>query len=275
MSPHSAVCVPAVRRWTLAVLLTACSPLFGGAATARFDLCGTIIVADFTLDEDLTCVGNALIAGADGITINLKQHTIGGNGTGSGLVITGRTGIGVKGGTFVNFMAGILVNTSADIDVKDATFQGNTDGIDLQAGSTGITIKDNTFLNNRARGIMNRSGTSGNVIKDNFFSGNRVGILLFGPTGITVKGNYISAGTQFGIRVNFPATDNIIKGNTVTANPIGIDFIPNPVGGGGAVGNSFIENAISSNGCGLSGPMGGNTFLGNQLIGNTVDVCGT
>jgi parallel beta-helix repeat protein len=267
--------VPGVRRWTLALLLTAGSSFFGGAATARVDLCGAVIVADFTLDEDLTCAGNALIAGADGITINLKQHTITGNGTGSGLVVSGRAGIGVKGGTFVNFMAGILVTASADVDVKDATFQDNTDGIDLQAGSIGVTIKDNTFLNNRARGIMNRSGTSGNVIKDNFFHGNRVGVLLFGPTGITVKGNYISASTQFGIRVNFPATGNIVKGNTVTANPIGIDFIPNPVGGAGAVGNSFIENVISANGCGLSGPAGGNRFLENQLIGNTVDVCGT
>lgn len=273
MSSHDIRRVPVIRRWTLAVLLMALSPFLRGIATARVDLCGTVIVDDFTLDQDLTCAGNALIAGADGIRIDLGEFSITGNGTGSGLVITGRTGIRVVGGTFVNFAAGILVNASSEVDVKLATFRGNTDGIDLQAGSTGVTVKASTFLDNRARGIMNRGGTSANVIKDNLFSGNRVGILLFGPTGITVKDNYVSGSTQFGIRVNFPATGNDIKANTITANPIAIDFIPNPAGGG-AVGNSFVENTISSNGCALSGPMSGNTFRDNQLTGNTTDICG-
>jgi parallel beta-helix repeat protein len=274
VSPHDAVRVPAIRRWTLAALLAVIPTCFSSTATARVDLCGTTIVTDFTLDQDLNCTGNALIIGADGITIDLQRHTIAGTGTGAGLAISGRTGVRIVGGIFVNYAAGILVSSSSDIEIEHGTFRDNTDGIDLQAGSTGITIKQNKFLNNRARGIMNRSGTSDNEIKENAFVGNRVGILLFGPIGITVTENSVSGSLQFGLRVNFPATGNLIKENTITSNPIGIDFIPNPMGGAGAAGNSFVENTISSNGCGLNGPMSGNTFQENQLIGNAQDVCG-
>ena len=273
MSRHDAGRVPATCRWTAVVLLTVLPAVPGAAPAAAPVLCGATLVDDFTLEEDLTCAGTALIVGADGIKIHLQGHTITGNGTGAGLLVTGRTGIRILGGTVVNFMAGVQVSSSTEIEIKNATFRANTDGIDVQAGATGVSIKENKFLDNRARGIMNRSGTSGNEIKANAFMGNRVGILLFGPVGITVKDNYITSSVQFGMRVNFPATGNLIKDNTITSNPSGIDFIPSPTGTG-AVGNDFVANRILSNACGLSGPMGGNTFLDNQLIGNTVDVCG-
>ena len=274
MIPHDTGRVPAGHRWTFAVLVTALVTFVGDSATAVVVPCGTTIVADFTLDQDLTCTDSALIVGADGIQINLQHHTITGTGTGAGIAIAGRTGVRIKGGIFVNFAAGILVNASSDIEIKDSTFRENTDGIDLQAGSTGVVIKANTFLANRARGVMNRGGTSDNDIKGNSFSGNRVGILLFGPVGITVRDNDVTGSIQFGIRVNFPATGNLIKGNTISSNPVGIDFIPNPADGTGAAGNRFVENAISFNVCGFNGPLVANTFDGNVLTGNTTDVCG-
>src|SRR5262245_2898620 len=256
----------------LAAVLTLL-PAFPGAATAPAVACGTTIVEDFTLEEDLTCPGTALVVGADGIKINLQGHTLTGAGAGSGLQVAGRTGIRIFGGIFINFAAGILVGNSSDIEVKNGTFRGNTDGIDLQLGATGVTIKENKFLDNRARGIMNRGGTSANEIKANVFLGNRVGILLFGPVDITVKDNFIMSSLQFGMRVNFPATGNLIKDNIIFSNPSGIDFIPSPTGTG-AVGNDFVANSIMFNTCGFSGPGSGNTYLDNQLIGNGTDICG-
>jgi hypothetical protein len=151
---------------------------------------------------------------AAALTISLQGRTLTGAGVGAGIALAGRTGVRIVGGTIVNFMAGILTNASTDVEIKHATFRGNTDGIDLQAGS------------------------------------------------------------EAGIRVNFPATGNLVKENTVTANPAGIDFLANPVGGGGAAGNFFVENTISLNVCGLNGPMSANTFNENKLIGNTTDICG-
>ena len=57
------------KNW-LAFLLVCLPTLFGPAARAG-DLCGTTIVEDLKLDQDLTCAGNGLIVGADGIKIKL------------------------------------------------------------------------------------------------------------------------------------------------------------------------------------------------------------
>ena len=55
---------------SLAFLLV-CLPAILGPGAAADDLCGATIVANLKLDQDLTCAGNGLIVGADGIKIKL------------------------------------------------------------------------------------------------------------------------------------------------------------------------------------------------------------
>ena len=50
--------------------------VLGVAPVSASDLCGSTIVTDLILDQDLTCTGNGLTVGADGIKINLNGHTI-------------------------------------------------------------------------------------------------------------------------------------------------------------------------------------------------------
>ena len=259
-----------VTRRALAFLL-ACLPATFARADAADDLCGAIIVENLKLDQDLTCAGNGLIVGADGIKLDLKGHTIMGSGSGVGVTVAGRTDVSISGGTVRNFEAGVRVNNSTDVVVKHNEFRENTDGVDLQPGSRGNTIKDNAFWDNRARGIMLRPFSVDNVVKENTFTGNRIGILLFGAVDSTVKENIVSASLIAGIRVNVIATGNLILENTLTTNPAGIEFVVTPTGS--AKGNAFVENRIAMNTCGLKGPTDGNTFEENVFEENGADTC--
>lgn len=235
------------------------------------DLCGVTITANLKLDHDLACAGNGLIVGADAIKLDLNGHTITGSGTGAGINVTGRADVTIVGGTIRNFGAGVLTNASTGIVVKWNEFAENVDGIDLQAGSVGNTIRKNDFRDSRSRGIMIRGESTGHVIKDNTFTGNRVGILVFAGVDNTVKDNFVSSSTIAGIRINIFATGNLIMKNTVTSNPAGIEFLVS--GTQSAVGNTVARNTIELNTCGLKGPVSGNTVEKNLFAGNGADTC--
>jgi parallel beta-helix repeat protein len=274
MRRHDTRGVPGFTRLAMAAIAAALPFLGVADIHATVDLCGATITEDVVLDQDLTCAAGGIIVGADGIKLNLQGHSITGSLTGTGILITGRTGVTVfGGGTIANFQTGVLATASTDVVIKDTTFVNNADGVDLQAGTSVVTIKANTFLNQRTRGIMLRGGTSELDVKDNTLTGNRVGILLFGPTATVVKDNSISASPLAGVRINFLATGNLVLNNNIASNPAGIDYLPAP-DGSGAVGNAINDNTIASNTCGIRGPSGGSSYKDNQFIGNTTDICG-
>jgi len=233
--------------------------------------CGATVLASLRLEDDLTCAGGGLVAGADGIEIDLNGHSITGSGSGIGIHVSDRTGVSIRGGTIANFTTGVQVQNSTQLSITGNTFANNGDGVDMMAGSTNTTIKENWFAGSRTRAVMLRTSTSHNVVKENRFTANRVGILMFGPVETTVKENVVEGSDQAGIRVQVIATGNLVAENVVTGNPIGIDFLSGATGG--AVGNVVGENTIHANDCGLNGPFGGNTFRENVFTANGADVC--
>ena len=251
----------------IAMIATSSHPTGAGRDVA----CGDVIVEDLRLEADLTCVGAGIVVGADDLDINLNGHVIAGNGTGIAIDVAHRSGVRVHGGTVRGFFTGVRALNSSDIDIKNMSIENHTDGVDLQTGSTGISIKDNEFAGNRTRGIMMRSGTSDVEVKSNTFTGDRVGMLLFGTEGAVVKDNTISNSLLAGIRLNVLTTGNLLAGNTIVSNPSGIEFLI--VGGAGSTGNTFIDNSLTTNTCGWKGPLTGNTLTNNALTGNTTDFC--
>ncbi len=169
------------------------------------------------------------------------------------------------------FAAGVRLNTSTDIVIKDTEFADNPEGIDMQAGSIGNTIKNNAFRGSTIRAIMLRGNVIDNDIKDNTFTGNRVGILVFAGVDNTLKGNVISGSSLAGIRINVFATGNVLKGNTVMSNAAGVEFLITPTGS--ATGNELKGNELAANGCGLKGPTAGNEFKDNLFLENVADTC--
>jgi parallel beta-helix repeat protein len=254
----------------LAFLLACLSTQSVPAETAN-DLCGATITANLKLDHDLTCTGDGLIVGADGIKINLNGHTISGAGMGVGISLVGRTRVSIVAGTLQNFAVAVRMNSSTNVAIKENIFRENAEGLDLQSGSVGNTIKENEFWNSSVRAIMLRSFATNNVVKENTFNGNRIGILVFGGVNNILKENVISASIVAGIRLSVIARGNVILENTIVSNAVGIEFVVTPTGS--SMGNTFLENRIATNDCGLKGPAAGNTFSENVFEGNAVDSC--
>jgi len=219
----------------------------------------------------VTCAGDGIIVGADGVTIDLNGHTISGSRTGAGISVAGRTDITILGGTIRNFEAGIRLADVIAISISDTELSDNTDGVDLQAGSHSNVIANNTFSNNRSRGIMLRGGAVNNIVKDNTFIANRVGVLLFGAVDTTLKDNIVAASLLAGIRLNVLATGNIITANRIELNPAGVEFVITPTGS--ATGNSIVHNTIEQNVCGIKGPAADNNVSKNVLTANGADSC--
>jgi len=244
-------------------------------ATAN-DLCGATILANLKLDHDLTCAGDALIVGADDITIDLNGHTITGSGTGSGILAVGRSGVVIEGGTIRNFLIGVQLAASTGVSVKEIRAMGNRDGIFL-IGSSGNTIKENIASENSRVGVMLRPGairnSTENVVKENTLSDNANGVILVEtPSGNVFKENIITGSTNAGIALNGGVSGNVIKENTFGGNATGILF---NLGSTGLLptANTFVENTITMNTCGVRGPVGDNTFKGDFFEGNVADSC--
>jgi parallel beta-helix repeat protein len=234
--------------------------------------CGQAITTDVRLENDLTCTGDALIVTADAVTINLNGHTVRGTGTGVGITLRGRTDVTIHGGTVRNFVTGIFVSQSSGVTVKDNAFTQNREAVFL-IGSSGNVIKSNIAWQNSLRGIMLRPTTAGivstdNNVVDNTLIDNPSGILVFGQSGNTLKGNTIS-GSSVGAfdLTGGGGTGNVIKENVLAQSAAGIKF------GTGWSGNDIIGNTIQFNTCGLAGPGASNTYKDNGFVSNGTDVC--
>ena len=255
----------------LASLVTGTAPRI-----AASDLCGTTVLADLTLDHDLTCSGNGLIAGADGITLDLNGYTITGPGSGVGISVPNRTGVVIVGGTVRNFLAGVQLVNSTGVVVKAGRFTGNQDGIFL-IGAVGSTIKENVASQNSRVGVMLRpSGirtSTDNLVAENMLLDNTNGMILVEtPTRNMIRENTIAGSSTAGISVNGGVSANVIQENLFIGNAAGIRLNPGAMGLF-PTGNSVLENRIVVNTCGIQGPPGDNVFNENVFKGNVADSC--
>ncbi|MGW4466204.1 hypothetical protein, partial [Micromonospora sp. NPDC004704] len=70
--------------------------------------CGDTITRDVTLRADLRCTGDALVIGANGVTVDLNQHVISGPRTsGVGISATQRSGLRIRNGAIIDFAWGV------------------------------------------------------------------------------------------------------------------------------------------------------------------------
>jgi len=117
--------------------------------------CGTSIVADLTLGNDLNCPGDALIVSADGVRLDLNGHTIMGSGVGVGITVRMRSDVSIFGGTIRNFVTGSFVSQSTNVQLTKNWFTQNREAV-FFIGSKAGTIQWNVAWQNTERGIMLR-----------------------------------------------------------------------------------------------------------------------
>ena len=95
----------------VATMLAGASAL--GAPTTPIS-CGMIVTNSIKAGNDLNnCAGNGLLAGANGITIDLNRHTIDGSGAGDGVTTNGHTGVNVTNGFVQEFNSGVHVDVGS------------------------------------------------------------------------------------------------------------------------------------------------------------------
>jgi parallel beta-helix repeat protein len=184
-------------------------------AAAAVLTCGTVVTTDVTLTSDLgPCTGDALIAGADDITIDLGGYTISGTGSGAGVRVAQHSGVTVTKGTIQGFHTGVQLDEATESVVSKLVLRGNIKGVDV-AGSDGNLVEKNTILDSGGDAI--RLGLSAdNVISKNALSGNVFGIGVADfSTGNLVEKNVIRDTRAFGIAVFSDSDSNRIEKNDV------------------------------------------------------------
>ena len=184
-------------------------------ASAAVLSCGEVVTTSVTLTGDLgPCTGDALIAGADDITIDLGGYTIRGTGTGAGVRVAQHTGVTVTTGTIRGFHTGVVLDESTAGTVSWLLLRGNTRGVNV-AGADGNLIERNTIFGSGLDAI--RLGLSdGNVISRNALSGNVFGIGVADfSTNNLVESNVVRKTRGFGIAVFSDSDSNRIENNEV------------------------------------------------------------
>jgi parallel beta helix pectate lyase-like protein len=226
--------------------------------------CGQTLTESTTLDNDLdNCFADGLIAGADGITIDLNGHTISSRlgSTGGGVVVHGFDRVVVENGTITRFDAGVDVDFGADqTRVRDLRISDNAIGNGIEAGGLRTSVTGNTVFG-REIGIRANGTTTtvaGNTVKDN-----ETGMLLGGSGAVATRNTALS-NAGFGIQVG--DRTGAVTGNVANAN--GDDGI-DATGATAATldGNSASFNTglgIDADGDVLDG--GGNAATGNGSL---------
>jgi len=120
-------------------------------------VCGDTITEDTTLTSDLLeCVGDGLVIGASGITLDCSGFSI--------------SGISPDADN------GVYIQDRQNITVRNCDINGFYDGIYYTAGSTDSNIFDNNFYNSVNSGIYLYNNSDRAKIQNNKFENNIVGI---------------------------------------------------------------------------------------------------
>ena len=234
------------------------------------DLCGTTIVADLELDQDLICSGDGLVVGADGIRIKLNGHTITGSGSGAGIVVTGRTDVSIAGGTIRAFAVGVRLNTSTDIVIKDTEFAANAEGIDMQAEASATpsrTMRSGTAPFGPSCSGATRSTTTSRTTPSR---GTASAFWCSGASTHVERERRVRQ-QPGGHSLQRPRDRECPERQHDQSNALGIEFVVTPTGS--ATGNELKDNELTANGCGLKGPTAGNDFKDNLFLENVADTC--
>ena len=253
--------------------------------------CGQVLTrSTLVMNDLLDCLGDGLIIGADGITVDLNGHTIDGTGLGSGILNNGFDSVTITNGIVQEFdfgvqlaagsmnaivadmtlnldqEAGIQLADADSADIRDNLISGCELGIALGEGTQNARIRNNVLSGNPGEGVYLLSA-SGNRIESNLITASSgAGVLLEGSSGNTVERNTLSANSGGGITLGateLPSNNNRVERNTLTGNSEGIEVVESSE-------NRIIENTLELNAGGITLDGATDTLIrANHLQGNS------
>jgi parallel beta-helix repeat protein len=215
-----------------ALSVGAAVPAYGAAVR-----CGDTIKRATALRADLTgCAGDGLVVGADGITLDLRGHTISGGAQGAGVRIAGRRGVTLTRGTITGFENAVLLDDADANVIRALAVRGTAArGVQLQNGSDGNRLEDAdasrtgrtgfALLDSSANTLVRLSasdnplngvavfGGAANVVERGTFARNKTGIGVDGSDRNRVAGNDVTDSAEAGVIVT--GNGNVATGNRV------------------------------------------------------------
>ena len=255
--------------------------------------CGAVLTRSTKLVADLACPTGGLIAGADGITIDLGGFTLSGTGATDsvGINADGHTRVTIRNGTVRGFWIG--VSSGANFaDAPKMKLSHLVSRVNMARGgeiqSTGVAIADSAFLANATdglvvvgRGKVSRTAFTGNAGFGLAAAGEHLvlsrlaatvnqgdGIKCAMATGITVTQSTIAGNAGRGVLFDHVDGSRLVK-SVITGNDgNGVEIDAQAANGANVVDKNLI--AGNSSGVGILGA-NGTVVTNNRLIGNAAD----
>lgn len=211
--------------------------------------CGSVVTASVALTNDLTCPsGDALVAGADDIVIDLKGHTLSGPGPvpgGAGVRVFQHTGVEVRNGSISGFGNGVTLDTARGNRVWNITFTGNWRGIEVANAQSNLVEKNRIGTSGLDAVRLAGYGSTDNVIRQNVVTDNVFGLTVAdGAARSLVAQNSVSGSRDWGVAVFSDPVDTTVSQNLVSGTVTDGILVSASAGSGTVV----RQNQVSGNG---------------------------
>lgn len=264
----------AAARLTVLAAAVVCAFAFtADSAPAAHVRCGDTIVADTTLDSDLVnCPNNGIVVGTDDITLDLKGHTVDGNGKlikkcpknepcDLGLVNDGHDGVTVRNGSVREFATGVFVGRARQNRVLGiASSRNDFFGIVL-AESARSLVRDSSGSNSPAPdgdGLGLFASHDIRILNNSFRRNAQLGIHVVDSHDNLINGNLFFRNADFGILME--GDRNQVRGNRCVRNGTCVIVAPGNR-------NVIARNRLSRDGSGIGIEKGrGNLVTGNVIV---------
>ncbi|HYO06390.1 MAG TPA: right-handed parallel beta-helix repeat-containing protein [Phototrophicaceae bacterium] len=222
----------------------------GASPTSTSLSCGQVVRESVTLSANLECSTDGLIAGANGITIDLNGFTIAGPGGESskvGIMLANNDNVQVTGGTVKGFQAGVLNTGGSGNTISKVTFTENQIAI-FNTGAKNTNIETNNMFSNSI-GVASHSST-GTQLHQNMLTDNQLaGVTLVNSAENVLDFNTIT-GSVNGVFLDGQSTNNNVNTNTIVQNS-GVD-----INNGNGLPTNINANIFTDNLCHTSVPDG-------------------
>jgi parallel beta-helix repeat protein len=239
-------------------------------ASAASVACGDVLTVDTVLTEDLACgpTSDALVIGADDVTLNLAGHTISGPGAYAtpfaGVRVAQQSGVTIENGTITGFQTAVVLDESTESLITKLTVHHNDQGINLAGGGGHVVEKNNVYAN--GRDAIRLGLSSGNQVSKNTVTGNvfGIGVADFSSNNVVDKNN-LSGNRDFAIALFSGASNNRVeKNDVVSTTGHGIQVNAD------ASSSSLSENVVSTSGLdGIHIEAPSTTLAKNTAVRNT------
>ncbi|MBD7917637.1 right-handed parallel beta-helix repeat-containing protein [Cellulomonas sp. Sa3CUA2] len=257
------------------------------AAPAPVPGCGAVLTADARLTADLTCPeGDGLVL-AEGVTLDLRGHTLSGSSGAVAVVLPSLGDVTIRNGTIAGWGEGMRTFDTWDevggtVTVSRVTFSGNGEGVNTSGklGSTGKVheISRSTFTGN-GTGVGGIYGGA-HVVRSTFTdNGTALGFITGGflleDSRLEGNGTGVSC-DESGCRIlRSRIVDN---GVGVDARQFGADIADSVLQGNDTAFSSFLvwglsnleRNTFKDNGTAVTLSISNATLTGNVFRGNTL-----